>query len=333
MFKHVRTPLVWGAAALLMPLSAMANADSALPYALRGSDAQESSLPNMELLGTLDLSPLRHRYTGVSGLSGLAFDPDQNVLYAVSDSGRLVHFKLTFNSGRLVGATVVAQHRLKDQTGKRLSGKWADSEGLVAANHKNKVRGDTELLISFERHPRVARYTPQGKFLGYEPIATVLRDIDNYQRPNSALEAMFWDEDHGIIASPEFPLDNAESKEIALYSPRGVVGTLPRLDETNAAIVALEKLTNGRLVTLERAHSWLTLSLKIVLRVTDSPISGKPVRLDGVEVGRLDNALGWRVDNFEGLTHHQDNRFFMVSDDNGQPLQKTLLTYFRINTL
>ena len=89
-------------------------------------------------------------------MSGLAFDPDQNVLYAVSDSGRLVHFKLTFNeNGRLVGATVVAQHRLKDQTGKRLSGKWADSEGLVAANHKNKVRGDTELLISFERHPEL----------------------------------------------------------------------------------------------------------------------------------------------------------------------------------
>ena len=37
--------------------------------------------------------------------------------------------------------------------------------------------------------------------------------------------------------------------EIALYGPRGVVGTLPRLDATNAAIVALEKLANGRLVT------------------------------------------------------------------------------------
>ena len=263
-------------------------------------------------------------------MSGLAFDPDQNVLYAVSDSGRLVHFKLTINRGRLVSATVVATST--KQTGKRLSGKWADSEGLVAANHKNKVRGDTELLISFERHPGLHDIRRKAS-----SWATSYRNCSSRHRqlpaPKLGLEAMFWDEDHGIIASPEFPLDNAESKEIALYSPRGVVGTLPRLDETNAAIVALEKLTNGRLVTLERAHSWLTLSLKIVLRVTDLPISDKPVRLNGVEVGRLDNALGWRVDNFEGLTHHKANRFLMVSDDNGQPLQKTLLTYFRIGTL
>ena len=53
--NNARTPLVWGAAALLMTLSAMANADSALPYELRSSDAQEASLPHVELLGTLDL--------------------------------------------------------------------------------------------------------------------------------------------------------------------------------------------------------------------------------------------------------------------------------------
>lgn len=333
MFKQLRALLLSGVAALHMTLSGPANADSALPYQLRSPDAQDTSLPHVKLLGTLDLSPLRHRYTGVSGLSGLAFDQDENVLYAVSDGGRLVHFKLTFENGRLVGTTVAAQHRLQDQTGKRLRGTWTDSEGLVAVNHANKIRGDTELLVSFERHPRVGRYTTHGEFLGYEPIATVLQDIDNYQSANSALEAMFWDERHGVVTSPEFPLDNAERSEVALYGPRGVVGTLPRLDATNAAIVALERLANGRLVTLERAHSWLTLSLKIVLRVTDLPISDKPVRLNGVEVGRLDNALGWRVDNFEGLTHHKANRFLMVSDDNGQPLQKTLLTYFRIGTL
>jgi hypothetical protein len=36
------------------------------------------------------------------------------------------------------------------------------------------------------------------------------------------------------------------------------------------------------------------------------------------------------VDNFEGLSRHQGAKFFMVSDDNFNALQKTLLVYFEL---
>jgi len=44
----------------------------------------------------------------------------------------------------------------------------------------------------------------------------------------------------------------------------------------------------------------------------------------------LDNTKGWLLDNFEGLTQHQGRYFFMVSDNNDNRLQRTLLTYFEI---
>jgi hypothetical protein len=36
------------------------------------------------------------------------------------------------------------------------------------------------------------------------------------------------------------------------------------------------------------------------------------------------------MDNFEGLAHHEGNRYFMISDDGRNPLQRTILMYFEI---
>jgi hypothetical protein len=107
---------------------------------------------------------------------------------------------------------------------------------------------------------------------------------------------------------------------------------MARLDETNSGLVALEALSDGSFLAVERAHNWLTLSLVITIsRVGPWPAaqsSGKP--LEKSIVARIDSSLGWYVDNFEGLAHHQGNRFFLVSDDNGSAWQKTLLIYFEL---
>ena len=47
-------------------------------------------------------------------------------------------------------------------------------------------------------------------------------------------------------------------------------------------------------------------------------------------VALLDTAQGYQIDNFEGLTRHKGNRFFMVSDNNDLFVQRTLLLYFEI---
>ena len=45
---------------------------------------------------------------------------------------------------------------------------------------------------------------------------------------------------------------------------------------------------------------------------------------------RLDDANGLSLDNFEGLTRHRGQRYFMVSDNNDVFVQRTLLLYFEI---
>ena len=36
------------------------------------------------------------------------------------------------------------------------------------------------------------------------------------------------------------------------------------------------------------------------------------------------------MDNYEGLTRHTGNRYFMISDDNESFMQQTLLVYFEV---
>jgi len=47
-------------------------------------------------------------------------------------------------------------------------------------------------------------------------------------------------------------------------------------------------------------------------------------------LAKLDSADGWRLDNSEGLTRVDKNRYLMVSDDNENIFQKTLLVLFEI---
>ena len=44
----------------------------------------------------------------------------------------------------------------------------------------------------------------------------------------------------------------------------------------------------------------------------------------------IDSSVGWRIDNFEGLARHRGLRFFLVSDDNENALQTTILLYLEI---
>jgi hypothetical protein len=82
---------------------------------------------------------------------------------------------------------------------------------------------------------------------------------------------------------------------------------------------------------LERDFSSLTLRWTATLRRLRLPAGTAPDTLlvaDTITV--LDSHDGLRIDNFEGLTRHHGNRFFMVSDDNDVFVQRTLLVYFEL---
>lgn len=282
----------------------------------------------LRMLGTLEMSSNASNAIQLTGLSALAWDEDENLLYALSDHGTLFSLRPRFHNNQLINVTLAGFVSLIDpQTRKPLRWRRSDSEGLDLRNGHNGKKGDTELLVSFERQPRIVRYRPDGSYIADVPLADSLRDVARYRGGNTMLESVCQHPREGILTAPEAPLDN-EIKTARLYRMDGDSWTFPA---GSGSIVALECLPDGDVLVMERDYSRISLRWIITLRRLHLP-AGTPIdtSLSVENIAVFDSEQGLRVDNFEGLTRHRGNRFFMVSDDNGVFVQRTLLMYFEL---
>jgi len=290
---------------------------------------------NVRLRGSLTLASQKIEGIRLSELSGLGWDADEGLLYAISDRGRLFHLVPTIVDNILMDVKVLHAYSLKNAQGKRLK---SDSEGLTLLNERNGIRGDSELLISFERRPRLMVFSPEGVLRGEKTLPKILRNIENYAGSNKSLESVTIHPKWGILTAPEWPLkENAllqGQRQHTLYSLDGCQWSFPVYSAPNSAIVALEPLEDGSILVLERAFVAIYKPLVISLRqlwLNDCQPEGDTVMVNKIRtVAVFSNAEGWRVDNFEGLSRHHDDYFFMVSDNNDNSLQRTLLNYFEI---
>lgn len=301
------------------------------PYALHPQIGPGDIYQGIRLLGALRLASAKIDGLDLCGLSGLAWDEDEGLLYAVSDRGALFHLRPQFDGrGYLSGASGAAARPLQAASGNPLSRPFRDSEGLAIRNGDNQIRGDTELLISFEGKPRLVRYRPTGEWQGDVPLPLTLRKLYNYRNSNQALEAVAIDPEWGAVTGPELALRNDPKSLARLFTTGGRFWFYPLGDAPGSALVAMEALQEGGLLTLERAFVSILHPFTISLRRTELPRPTKPARLEVRDVAVFDTGQGWLMDNFEGLSHYRDRRFFMVSDDNCNGLQSTLLVYFEV---
>lgn len=286
--------------------------------------------PAIELLGSVELSaraPDGHR---VAGLSGLAWDADEGLLYAVSDEGYLLHLRPVFDNGRLTGVTHLSTYPLKDSTGRVLQGRHRDAEDLAIRRGNNGMAGDTELLVAFERLPRVTRYATDGVLLETLAMPRPLADVAGYAAPNRALEGLAEHPIYGPVVVPEAALSDDRPGTVSLFALDGRRWAYKTAEAANSSPTALEALPDGRLVVLERAFVSVLWPLVISLRIADP---GADAEMEVATLARLDSSEGWRLDNFEGLARHRCDRFFMLSDNNNRRYQRTLLVYFRLPLL
>ncbi len=299
--------------------------DLSLPFEFSPHVATGEQFMGVRLLGAVALRHVKIDGQLVAELSALAWDQDEGILYAVSDGGRLFHLKPEFDRGVLTGVAGLAGFPLRDEVGKRLRGARADSEGLALENADNGVPGDSVLVIAFERRPRLAKYSPQGRYLGELPLPSRLMSVANYASANKSLESVTRHPDFGWLVAPERAMSGEAPGTVQIWNDRGEFWNYPLRAVPNNSLVSMETLPDGSLLTLERGHGLLYLPIIISVRRTRPPTPGTSAPLQLATLAVFDSSTGWRVDNFEGLTRLDGLKFLLVSDDNENALQRTLL--------
>lgn len=281
--------------------------------------------------GSLELKNTELGEFGAEGLSALAFDADENVLYALSDFGALLHLLPGFDNGTMVDVTLLGTYGLKDAGGQPLDSDSDDAEGLALENANDGIPGNTRVLVSFEGDTRVSAYSPLGDYLSALPLPAALADPARFPERNQGLEALALLPEMGLVSGPQRPFKDTDTSKLHLYASEGQHWTFTPIDPEHSSLVALEALPDGRLVLLERRYISFFQSVLFAVRLVDPLKAPGGGELPVTDLVVFDSSKGWRIDNFEGIARHAGNRFFVVSDDNANPIQKTLLLYLELD--
>jgi hypothetical protein len=306
--------------------SALAVAGESIPFKFWIGAPAEPDRMSIRLHGAVRLPAAQ---SGIHELSGLTWDADDKLLYAVSDAGYIVHLAVQISAGVLNTITVKARYPILNENGDVPRPSARDAEGLAGLKTRNGVVGDAELLISFEQVPRLARYDISGRFLGYVVLPPQLLQVKAYDAPNRGLEALTIHPDYGSIVVPERPLADESHTKTILYSGGGRSWQIPALDARYGTVSGLETMPDGRLLLLERRFTSFLQPIQSVLRRIN--LESTQGGLSSVEeLARFDSSKGWAIDNFESVAWHSGQHYFMVSDDNASAFQNTVFVYFEI---
>ena len=242
--------------------------EAANPYRLNAQYENGDGYMSVRLLGAVELPFERLSGHDLLGLSGLAWDNDDQVLYALSDRGVLFHLRPEFSAGFLTDVEVLEAFALWGIEGRRLKGHSADAEGLAILSGRNGVKGDAKLLISFERVPRINQYSPSGQFEQRYALPQSLQLA--YRGSNRAFESVTFMQPMGILTAPEHPIEHPNGNTHLIVDLQGSSWSFPRFDAPASALVAIEAMSDGSMITLERSFVSMWQPLRIILRRTSA---------------------------------------------------------------
>gem|GEM_PF-2667490 len=237
-------------------------------------------------------------------LSGLAYKEDK--LYIVANNGVLYTFFLKIKNKKITQLQEINRSFLKTKKGKPLKKKSRDAEGIC-------FFGD-DLLISFERKPRVELYTTDACKIKKMKINEALIKKENYKSKNKGLEAVAYSKKYGLIALPEQALRT--EKEHAIYAKKRSWKL-----QLSGDIKAIEFSKEDEVLLLVREKNPLTHQQYSFLYSFDLTKTQN----------HTPSFLLKRQGNFEGLTKVENNSYLMVSDSKGGMFQKAELVLFELN--
>ena len=300
------------AACVMMAAGAgLAQAASTPPSS--ASSASSSSPPSnprtaFEVLDSRSLPPDVVGEHQARELSGLAWDADEQLLYAVSDRGILFHFRLEVSNGRVATLEPLHSVALHDS---RTPQRRFNAEGLAAIDADNGIKGDTRLVVALENGPAVIRVTPAGEVEADVPLPPELQDKKDYRSKNKRLEAVAHHARHGVVTAPEAPLAAEPQARHTLYGGQGGRWSFPAWKD-DSDLKAIDVLPDGNFLVLERTGPGRARQVALSA-IASTPCPDGAGCEDSRLIGGTRDALA--EGNFEGMTPLGDDLVLMVSDD------------------
>ncbi len=258
------------------------------------------------------------------GFSALAVSRDGAHLTAISDRGAWLRARIRYDAaGRLAGLAEGRMGPLPGPDGKPLRGPAADAEALAF------LPGGSA-LVAFERRHRILRYPAGPDPLSGRPVR--------------------WPAPAGLAAAPynggAETLAHIGGGDLLLLTEglsRGsgaYAGWVARKGRWRPVVYARTHgfrptgatlLPDGDIAVLERHYTPVSgVSARIAAIPRAALTTEKPIR--GRELLRL--APSMTVDNFEGIAARRGRNgrtvLYILSDDNFNPLQRTLLLMFEM---
>jgi len=290
-----------------------------LPKALKNEKLE------IRILDQKELSYMEVDGVKFSEISDLAYYEKTHSLFLVSDEGKLFEFKAVFED-RITELVPLRGGQLLKKNGKKFK-KWRrDSEGMTIDDHGR-------LLISFEEKAKIGWFHKNsdryGRLIRKYALPKKLRKIKNYRSKNKSLESLAWHKHYGIMTAAEWPLKKDKKKFQTIYALTGKEWHFKSEPEGNSAVSAIEVMDDGNMLILERSFTGYMNPFIVTLKKVYIDQCNKGLCPTKVLV-KMNSHKGWNIDNFEGLARVAKNRYVMISDDNDNFFQKTMMIYFEV---
>lgn len=280
------------------------------PVPLDDHAPETSTIGALRYRGGLSLTS-SHRDFG--GLSGLRVSSDGLSLHAVSDRGMFLSARLSYDStGMLQGLT---DADLSPLPGSQKVRRESDAEAL-------SEDGSGGWIVAYEQRHRLIRFT-EGKS-GTDTIPLPSKAIN--LPDNSGIETLVRLMDGQLLILAEDPA--AKGRHPGWLGGIGGWQELSYVPGVNFVPTDATVLPSGDILVLERAfHPFGGWGTRVVHMAREQVVAGAELRGHPLAVFRAPMI----VDNFEGLAARFDQgnvRLYLVSDDNFNFLQRTLLLTF-----
>ncbi|HUT47992.1 MAG TPA: esterase-like activity of phytase family protein [Alphaproteobacteria bacterium] len=300
------------------------------PVALQADNPGRVKVGRLVYRGGIEL---RSRHERFGGISGLHVSADGRRLVAVSDVGRWITGRLTYDKrGQLTGLERVRMDRLLRPGGGRLRWRERDAEALA-------LLPGGRFAVGFEGKPRIWVYPRSRTPFAAPPRAIQVPKGLSFASGNAGLEALTALSRGRLFALAEDLAANggADVGTHAGWIQNGRGWTALAYDRrsvwrpTGAATFPAGTRHAGDVLVVERA---LFLFAGFQTRIMHLPLAdvrpGKTMK--PVELATLAGPM--TVDNFEGIAARRgpkgETLIYIVSDDNFRAGQRTLLMMFAL---